>query len=155
MQKPNLSAMRNKIASWNSLMFCKHVFTLIFLGIVGTTRFCSSRDMGNQCQFIRYPDHDRVYRACIYTCGTNDCNTAHTTSFSWINIFLCLFLGFYTFLLNRSSWYHKKETQLLRHSTVRYIWSYCRVFCYKWLHVWQRNSWNIRPALQYRLTQNI
>jgi len=49
-------------------------------GVVGTTRFCSSRDMGNQCQFIRYPDHDRVYRACIYTCKGHHCNHAHTVT---------------------------------------------------------------------------
>jgi hypothetical protein len=32
--------------------------------------------MGNQCQFITYPDHDRVYRACIYTCRGDGCNAA-------------------------------------------------------------------------------
>ncbi len=49
-------------------------------GVVGTTRFCSSRDMGNQCQFIRYPDHDRVYRACIYTCRGSGCNGAESVT---------------------------------------------------------------------------
>ncbi|KAI0222034.1 hypothetical protein LSAT2_026711 [Lamellibrachia satsuma] len=52
--------------------------TGVWGGVVGTTRFCSSRDMGNQCQFIRYPDHDRVYRACIYTCTGSHCNHAHS-----------------------------------------------------------------------------
>ncbi|KAK2180132.1 hypothetical protein NP493_458g03080 [Ridgeia piscesae] len=54
--------------------------TGVWGGVVGTTRFCSSRDMGNQCQFIRYPDHDRVYRACIYTCKGHHCNHAHTVT---------------------------------------------------------------------------
>ena len=65
-----------------SLVYC------VTLGVVGTTRFCSSRDMGNQCQFIRYPDHDRIYRACIYTCRGNECNTAATTSYSGLLVLL-------------------------------------------------------------------
>ena len=61
--------------------FTRHCYFIlipyfVFAGVVGTTRFCSSRDMGNQCQYIRYPDHDRVYRACIYTCTRNNCNGA-------------------------------------------------------------------------------
>jgi len=50
--------------------------TGVYGGVVGTTRFCSSRDLGNQCQYIRYPDHDRVYRGCVYTCTNNNCNAA-------------------------------------------------------------------------------
>ena len=45
-------------------------------GIVGTTRFCSSRDMFNSCQYVEYPDHDRIYRACIFTCSSDGCNGA-------------------------------------------------------------------------------
>ncbi|BFZ03821.1 hypothetical protein BsWGS_06860 [Bradybaena similaris] len=45
-------------------------------GVVGTHRFCSSRDMGDQCQDIFFPDHDRMYRACIYTCTADGCNGA-------------------------------------------------------------------------------
>ncbi|KAK2167540.1 hypothetical protein LSH36_26g00008 [Paralvinella palmiformis] len=59
--------------------------TGVWGGVVGTTRFCSSRDMGNQCQFVRYPDHDRVYRACIYTCRTDNCNSSGYIS---INLFV-------------------------------------------------------------------
>jgi len=54
--------------------------TGVYGGVVGTTRFCSSRDLGNQCQYIRYPDHDRVYRGCVYTCTNNNCNGAEQTS---------------------------------------------------------------------------
>lgn len=60
--------------------------TGVWGGVVGTTRFCSSRDMGKQCQFIRYPDHDRVYRACIYTCGSDGCNGATTVSLSSLSL---------------------------------------------------------------------
>lgn len=54
--------------------------TGVWGGVVGTTRFCSTHDMGNQCQFIHYPDHNRVYRACIYTCKGSHCNHAHTVT---------------------------------------------------------------------------
>ncbi|XP_045212145.2 U-scoloptoxin(05)-Sm1a-like [Mercenaria mercenaria] len=46
-------------------------------GIVGTHRFCSSRDLGDQCQDMRFPDHSRKYRGCIYTCTGDGCNAAH------------------------------------------------------------------------------
>ncbi|CAH1795135.1 unnamed protein product [Owenia fusiformis] len=49
-------------------------------GVVGTRRFCSSRDMGNQCQYITYADHDRTYRACIYSCYGDHCNSATSSS---------------------------------------------------------------------------
>lgn len=62
--------------------------TGVWGGVVGTTRFCSSRDMGNQCQYIRYPDHDRVYRACIYTCSGTACNTATSVSYSGLLMLL-------------------------------------------------------------------
>ena len=53
-------------------------------GVVGTTRFCSSRDMFNSCQYVTFKNHDRIYRACIFTCGSDGCNgsvlvTASTT----------------------------------------------------------------------------
>ncbi|VEL15631.1 unnamed protein product [Protopolystoma xenopodis] len=43
---------------------------------MGVTRFCSSIDMGNQCQYLPFPDHDRIYRACIFTCSLDGCNSA-------------------------------------------------------------------------------
>ena len=66
--------------STTSAMFC------LLSGVVGTTRFCSSRDMGNQCQYIRYPDHDRVYRACIYTCSGDGCNGASSMQISTLTL---------------------------------------------------------------------
>jgi hypothetical protein len=50
--------------------------TGVWGSVVGTQRFCSSRDMFNQCQYVSYADHNRVYRACIYTCRTDGCNGA-------------------------------------------------------------------------------
>ncbi|CAD5111203.1 DgyrCDS535, partial [Dimorphilus gyrociliatus] len=43
--------------------------TGVWGGVVGTTRFCSSRGMGNQCQYVTYPDHDRTYRASAWHIG--------------------------------------------------------------------------------------
>ncbi|CAL1546659.1 unnamed protein product [Lymnaea stagnalis] len=59
---------------WNA-QFCIKV-TGMWGGVVGTHRFCSSRDLGDQCQDIWFPDHDRMYRACIYTCTGDGCNSA-------------------------------------------------------------------------------
>lgn len=50
--------------------------TGVWGGIVGTQRFCSSRDMFNQCQYVDFENHNRRYRACIYTCSTDGCNAA-------------------------------------------------------------------------------
>lgn len=49
--------------------------TGVWGGVVGTTRFCSSRDMFHQCQYVTYADHNRIYRACIYTCSSDNCNS--------------------------------------------------------------------------------
>jgi hypothetical protein len=54
--------------------------TGVWGGVVGTTRFCSSRDMFNSCQYVTFPDHNRIYRACIYTCSGDSCNAATTLS---------------------------------------------------------------------------
>jgi len=57
--------------------------TGVFGGKVGTQRFCSSRDMYNQCRDIMFADHERVYRACVYTCSNEDgCNGSSVPSLS-------------------------------------------------------------------------
>ena len=66
---------RSEECTVDAAQFCIKT-TGVWGGVVGTTRFCSSRDMGNECKFVTYPDHDRVYRACIYTCSGNHCNAA-------------------------------------------------------------------------------
>ena len=57
-----------------SSVFYLYIYSIS--GVVGTHRFCSSRDMGDQCQDIWFPDHDRMYRACVYTCSGDGCNSA-------------------------------------------------------------------------------
>lgn len=70
-------------------------------GTVGTHRFCSSRDMGHQCQDIWYPDHDRMYRSCIFTCSGDGCNAADSLIASWnhrLPSLLALLIGYFFFL---------------------------------------------------------
>ncbi|RUS81769.1 hypothetical protein EGW08_010461 [Elysia chlorotica] len=62
-------------------------------GVVGTHRFCSSRDMGDQCQDIGFPDHDRLYRACVYTCSDDGCNSAPNWQRSWMGLCLGIISG--------------------------------------------------------------
>ncbi|GAB1610535.1 uncharacterized protein LOC115230369 [Argonauta hians] len=63
-------------------------------GVVGTHRFCSSRDMGQQCQDIWYADHDRMYRSCIFTCSGDSCNSGENLSTQWNHVFAGLILNF-------------------------------------------------------------
>ncbi|XP_066937538.1 UPAR/Ly6 domain-containing protein bou isoform X3 [Macrobrachium rosenbergii] len=51
--------------------------TGLFEGELGTKRFCSARDWGNYCEWVRRPGDEREYRACVFTCGMNSCNKGH------------------------------------------------------------------------------
>ena len=65
-------------------------------GIVGTTRFCSSRDMFNSCQYVTYPNHNRIYRACIFTCDTDNCNSASVSAMSVIALIVSVIVAVVT-----------------------------------------------------------
>ncbi|XP_015589499.1 uncharacterized protein LOC107265040 isoform X1 [Cephus cinctus] len=43
---------------------------------IGTKRFCSSKDRGNSCEYVRQPGDKLTYRTCIYTCTGDGCNPA-------------------------------------------------------------------------------
>ncbi|VDD84240.1 unnamed protein product [Mesocestoides corti] len=73
-------------------MYCIKT-TTIYGAIMGTTRFCSGKDLGNQCQYVDFPDHDRIYRACVFTCEGDACNQSQTSSPS-APVFLILILVF-------------------------------------------------------------
>lgn len=47
-----------------------------FEGGLGTKRFCSSKDLGNYCNYIKQPGDILEYRSCVYTCNTDGCNTS-------------------------------------------------------------------------------
>ncbi|ELU12640.1 hypothetical protein CAPTEDRAFT_166625 [Capitella teleta] len=72
--------------------------TGVWGGVVGTTRFCSSRDMGNECKFVTYPDHDRVYRACIYTCSGSHCNGSQRLVQSGFGLLTIMCTALFSFL---------------------------------------------------------
>merc|ERR1712218_3531 len=48
--------------------------TGVFDGKLGTKRMCSSRDMGNYCEYIQRPGDPREYRSCVFTCTQHGCN---------------------------------------------------------------------------------
>jgi hypothetical protein len=52
----------------------------IFNGMLGTKRFCSSRDWGNYCEYIERPGDIQEYRSCVFTCSINSCNDARTVT---------------------------------------------------------------------------
>ncbi|XP_052860922.1 U-scoloptoxin(05)-Sm1a [Anopheles cruzii] len=55
--------------------FCiKHVGR--FEDGIGAKRYCSSRDLGNYCNYVRNPGDQIEYRSCIFTCGSDGCNGA-------------------------------------------------------------------------------
>ncbi|KAG8199709.1 hypothetical protein JTE90_022158 [Oedothorax gibbosus] len=54
--------------------------TGMYEGTIGTRRFCSSRNHGNTCEYVRRPGDEREYRSCIYTCSSDGCNGASTIS---------------------------------------------------------------------------
>ncbi len=51
--------------------------TGIFEGKLGTKRFCSSKNWGNYCEYIKRPGDTQEYRSCVFSCSTNDCNGAN------------------------------------------------------------------------------
>ncbi|XP_045494423.1 U-scoloptoxin(05)-Sm1a isoform X1 [Colias croceus] len=75
----------------HNAQFCiKHVGR--FEGGIGTKRFCSSLDLGNQCKYVQQPGDKLEYRTCIYTCTTDGCNSAITMKLSAMLLMLALFV---------------------------------------------------------------
>ncbi|XP_013772375.1 uncharacterized protein LOC106457465 [Limulus polyphemus] len=74
--------------------------TGMYEGEIGTKRFCSSRDHGNYCEYIRRPGDDREYRSCVYTCTGDGCNSAPSwMTWSFKQMLLLLFTIFSHLLL--------------------------------------------------------
>jgi len=65
---------------------CSHVFeanycikmTGVFDGKLGTKRFCSSRDWGYYCEYIKRPGDIQEYRSCVFSCSISGCNSANS-----------------------------------------------------------------------------
>ncbi|XP_059620435.1 U-scoloptoxin(05)-Sm1a isoform X2 [Phlebotomus argentipes] len=47
-----------------------------FEGGIGAKRFCSSKDLGNYCNYVQNVGDRMEYRSCIFTCSTDGCNFA-------------------------------------------------------------------------------
>lgn len=51
-----------------------------FEGGIGAKRFCSSKDLGNYCNYVENKGDRMEYRSCIFTCDTDGCNhSSHLT----------------------------------------------------------------------------
>ncbi|UJR33554.1 hypothetical protein I4U23_020995 [Adineta vaga] len=61
----------------------------VFGGAVATKRFCSSRHMDNQCIEVKYPQDEKMYYSCTYTCSSDGCNGTSRLS---VSSFFILFL---------------------------------------------------------------
>ncbi|KAG7167245.1 hypothetical protein Hamer_G017155, partial [Homarus americanus] len=62
--------------------------TGMFEGELGTKRFCSARDWGNYCEWVRRPGDEREYRACVFTCWGNGCNSARALTPTMVRVLL-------------------------------------------------------------------
>lgn len=55
--------------------FCiKHIGR--FEGGIGAKRYCSSKDLGNYCDYVKNRGDQKEYRSCFFTCNTDGCNTS-------------------------------------------------------------------------------
>lgn len=43
-------------------------------GGIGAIRYCSSKDLGNYCDYVQNKGDQMEYRSCINTCDTDGCN---------------------------------------------------------------------------------
>ncbi|GAB6031411.1 hypothetical protein CHUAL_009188 [Chamberlinius hualienensis] len=74
--------------------------TGIYNGEVGTTRFCSSENLGFICDFQKRMGDVREYRGCLYTCNSDGCNSSpHSHAPTAASIIA--FLGLALLALNR------------------------------------------------------
>ncbi|XP_067636146.1 UPAR/Ly6 domain-containing protein bou [Eurosta solidaginis] len=48
-----------------------------YQGGIGAKRFCSSKDLGNYCDYVKNKGDRMDYRSCIYTCSSDGCNGAN------------------------------------------------------------------------------
>ncbi|XP_055610587.1 uncharacterized protein LOC129757396 isoform X2 [Uranotaenia lowii] len=79
---------------------CDHVFEAAYCikstamhGGIGAKRYCSSRDLGNYCNYVRNPGDQIEYRSCIFTCDTDGCNGASRMGGSSWTLFQRMLLG--------------------------------------------------------------
>lgn len=74
------------------------VIEIYFLGGIGAKRFCSSKDLGNYCNYVQNIGDRMEYRLCIFTCGTDGCN--HSSMITGA-MFLTLIIPTFVYLLTK------------------------------------------------------
>ncbi|XP_014772275.1 uncharacterized protein LOC106870646 [Octopus bimaculoides] len=84
-EKTEINPVKPQHCNVYNAKYCIKVYGM-WGGVVGTHRFCSSRDMGEQCQDIWYADHERMYRSCVFTCSGDACNATERLSTKWYHI---------------------------------------------------------------------
>ncbi|CAF0886570.1 unnamed protein product [Rotaria sordida] len=67
----------------------------VFGGAVATKRFCSSRDMDNQCIEVKYPQDEKMYYSCTYTCSHDGCNGTSHLNISAIFVLFFILIQFF------------------------------------------------------------
>lgn len=66
--------------------------TGIYGGLMGTQRFCSSRDFGNYCEYIKRNGDKREQRSCVYTCSRDACNRSNPLQINYSLYLLVLLI---------------------------------------------------------------
>jgi len=59
-----------------------------FEGGIGAIRYCSSKDLGNYCDYVQNKGDQMEYRSCIFTCDSDGCNLSSTTKHSIVLVAL-------------------------------------------------------------------
>ena len=49
---------------------------MFIIGGLGVTRYCSSHNLGNYCNYVQRPGDVLEYRTCVYTCDSDGCNSS-------------------------------------------------------------------------------
>ncbi|CAD7082396.1 unnamed protein product [Hermetia illucens] len=84
-------------SSVHGAQYCiKHIGR--FEGGIGAKRYCSSKDLGNYCNYVQNKGDRMEYRSCIFTCSTDGCNNTARFLLSKV-AFLLIPIGFVLSLL--------------------------------------------------------
>lgn len=77
---PSLAVNNKYYSNCSTVQDAKYCIKMtgVYDGKLGTKRFCSSRDWGDYCEYIKRPGDPREYRSCIFTCSTYGCNGSNS-----------------------------------------------------------------------------
>ncbi|KAJ6633174.1 hypothetical protein Bhyg_16018, partial [Pseudolycoriella hygida] len=69
---PDAQIQPEECDSVHGAMYC--IKSTALNGGIGAKRFCSSKDLGNYCNYVQNKGDRMEYRSCIFTCSTDGCN---------------------------------------------------------------------------------